>query len=95
MMEAAVEELTPVIGTRAACRALGVAPATLYRRRQPPKPCAEAPAIRQPPAHALTETERNEVLAVLRTPRFVDSAPAQVWATLLDEGTFYLRSELR
>jgi hypothetical protein len=33
-MEQAVEELTPVIGTRPACRALGVAVATIYRRRE-------------------------------------------------------------
>ena len=91
-MEAAAEELTPVIGTRPACCALGVAPATLYRRRRPPPPPAEAPAPRQPPVHALTETERSEVLTVLRTPRFVDCSPAQVWATLLDEGS-YLCSE--
>ena len=33
MIEQTVEELTPVIGTRPACRALGAAPATIYRRR--------------------------------------------------------------
>jgi hypothetical protein len=32
------------------------------------------------------------VLEVLHCERFVDSSPAQVWATLLDEGT-YLASE--
>jgi putative transposase len=85
-MEAAVEELTPVIGTRSACRASGVAPATLYRWRVPPKPREKTP--RKPPPHALTETERAEVLDVLRTERFVDSSPAQVWATLLDEGRY-------
>jgi len=31
-------------------------------------------------------------LAELHSERFVDSSPAQVWATLLDEGT-YLASE--
>jgi hypothetical protein len=35
MIEQAVEELTPVVGTRPACRALGVAPATIHRRRRP------------------------------------------------------------
>ena len=38
MIEQAVEELTPVIGTRPACRALGAAAATVYRRRRPPAP---------------------------------------------------------
>ena len=32
------------------------------------------------------------MLEVLHAERFVDSSPAQVWATLLDEGT-YLASE--
>jgi hypothetical protein len=40
MIEQTVEELTPIIGTRPACRALGVAPATIYRRRRPPEPQA-------------------------------------------------------
>ena len=36
MIAATVEELTPLIGTRPACRALGASPATIYRRRRPP-----------------------------------------------------------
>jgi putative transposase len=41
---------------------------------------------------ALSEGERKRVLDVLHEPRFVDLAPAEVYATLLDEGT-YLCSE--
>lgn len=37
---------------------------------------------------ALSEDERGRVLAVLNSARFVDKAPAQVWATLLDEGLY-------
>lgn len=85
-MEAAVEELTPVIGTRPACRALGVAPATIYRRRRPPEPREKKP--RQPPARALSEAEREEVLGVLHAEPHVDASPAQVWATLLDQGRY-------
>jgi len=36
--------------------------------------------------------EREAVLEVLHSERFVDCSPAQVWATLLDEGR-YLASE--
>jgi len=91
MMEHSVQELTPLVGTRPACRALGLAPATIYRRRRPPKPRREvAPAL--PPARALAPTEREAVLQVLHSERFVDASPAQVWATLLDEGR-YLCSE--
>jgi putative transposase len=90
MIEQTVEELTPVIGTRPACDALGAAPATIYRRRRPPAPRPRRP--RPLPARALSEAEREAVLAELRSERFVDSSPAQVWATLLDEGR-YLASE--
>jgi putative transposase len=90
MIEQTVEELTPVIGTRPACRALGAAPATIYRRRRPPAPRPQRP--RPAPPRALTEPERAAVLAELHSERFVDSSPAQVWATLLDEGR-YLASE--
>lgn len=94
-MEVAVNELTPVIGTRAACRALGVSVATIYRRRQPDIPNAptvEAATPRLVSERALSLDEQAEVLRVLRSDRFVDAAPAQVWATLLDEGR-YLCSE--
>jgi len=90
-MEQAVEELTPIVGTRPACRAFGVAPATIYRRRRPPQP-PKPRKPRVPPARALSSTERQEVLEELHSERFVDCSPAQVWATLLDEER-YLASE--
>ena len=85
-----VEELTPIIGTRPACRALGASAATIYRRRRPRAPRQSMP--RPTPERALSEAERDAVLQVLHSERFVDSSPAQVWATLLDEDT-YLCSE--
>jgi putative transposase len=90
MIEQTVEELTPLIGTRPACRALGAAPASIYRRRRPPAPRPHRP--RPTPARALSQAEREAVLEQLHSPRFVDCSPAQVWATLLDEGR-YLASE--
>ena len=90
MIEQTVEELTPLVGTRPACRALGAAAATIYRRRRPPEPRPRRP--RAAPARALSEHEREAVLAELHSERFLDSSPAQVWATLLDEGR-YLASE--
>jgi putative transposase len=90
MIEQTVEELTPLVGTGPACRALGAAPATIYRRRTPPAPRPRRP--RPVPARALSVAEREAVLAELHSERFVDSSPAQVWATLLDEGR-YLASE--
>jgi putative transposase len=90
MIEQTVEDLTPIVGTRPACRALGASPATIYRRRRPPAPRRTRP--RPAPTRALTDIERERVLDVLHSERFVDCSPAQVWATLLDEGR-YLASE--
>jgi putative transposase len=85
-----VEALSPIIGTRSACRAVGASPATVYRYRNP-SPARPASA-RARPARALSDGERAAVLAELCSDRFIDSSPAQVWATLLDEG-HYLASE--
>jgi len=90
VIELVVGELTPLMGTRPACQALGVAPATIYRRRRPPQPRPRKP--RPQPARALSPVEREAVLEALHAERFVDRSPAQVWATLLDEGR-YLASE--
>ena len=86
MIAATVEELTPVIGTRPACRALGAAPATVYRRRRPPE--RKPPRPRPTPARALSGPEREAVLEVLHSERFVDVSPEEAWATLLDEGRY-------
>ena len=91
MIEQAVQELTPVIGTRPACRALVASHATIYRRRRPPAPRRER-GPRPPSPRALSAAEREALLAELHGERFIDSSPAQVWATLLDEGR-YLASE--
>jgi putative transposase len=84
----AAETLVPNVGTAAACRAMGVARATLYRRRRPKKPRDETRRKRRQP-RALAYRERQAVLDVLHSPRFVDKAPAAVYATLLDEGTYH------
>jgi len=83
----AAERLAPESGLKAACSALGVPRATVYRRRSPPPPPAATP--RPSPSRALTEPERQHVLEVLRSERFVDQAPHQVYATLLDENRYY------
>jgi len=70
---------------RAVCTALGLPPASFYRRRRPPNPTPKAPR-RQ--ARALSAAERAHVLATLHEDRFVDLAPAEIYATLLDEGTY-------
>jgi putative transposase len=69
-----------------ACEALGCARAGHYRRRRPPRHGPPEPRPRSP--RALTPAEETEILDTLNSERFCDQAPAQVWATLLDEGTY-------
>jgi putative transposase len=82
-MSAALE-LGDSVGKVAACRALGVPRATLYRRMLPAVP----PRVRPTPERALDAAERQAVLDHLHSERFCDKAPAEVYATLLDEGTY-------
>ena len=49
-------------------------------------------AVRETPAHALTDAERAQLLAVANEPRFADVAPARIVPLLADEGV-YLASE--
>jgi len=82
LIEAATA-LAPTTGTRAACSALGVPRATFYRHRRTSEPTP--PASRPRPPLALSELERRAVLDVLHSERFVDAAPHQIYAALLDE----------
>ena len=87
-MIATVIDVGPRLGIAPSCAALGLPQATYNRRQQPP--CAGPP--RRPSPRGLCPEEQTAVLAVLYEPRFVDLAPAEVYATLLDEGR-YLCSE--
>lgn len=78
--------LSSEVGTAAACRSLDIARATCYRRLEPQM--EESPGTRPAPPRALSALERQEVLEVLHTDRFIDRAPAEVYASLLNEGTY-------
>ncbi len=80
----AAEELGRDVGVVGACTALDVSRATLYRHREP---APEVQAVRPPSHRALTEGERVCVLGVLNSERFANVAPAEVYATLIDEDT--------
>jgi putative transposase len=88
-VDTAISRLAPLVGTVAACRALGWPRAGYYRAHRrspaPPRPPRAAP---QPQPRALAPAERQAVLDVLHQERFCDQAPASVWATLLDEGSY-------
>ena len=90
---AAVRELTPALGAGAACRAMGLwrgAPARQQARVHRVAlvgPRVQRTARPRPPL-ALDTQENQILLDTLNSERFVDTAPAAVHATLLDEGRY-------
>ncbi len=82
--------LDPASGmTAATCLALGVSRATVQRERArlvaPPRIISPRPA----PPRTLTAQQEQTVLDQLHEPRFSDQAPAEIYATVLDEGTYH------
>ena len=89
-----IETWTPRVGRERACAAFGVAPRTFRHRRQQlegrgrPRRSRASGRARAPHPARIDDAERNRIVEVLCEPRFVDLAPAQVYATLLDEGVY-------
>ena len=79
-----IREHAPELGVEALCDALSVSRASYYRWLHP----RQGPRQRRTSPRQLSPHERNEVRHVLNEPRFVDKAPAEVYATLLDEGQY-------
>jgi putative transposase len=90
VIDEAFGRLEPLLGTKVACAAVGRARATHYRHLKPGRTTEALP--RPAPPNKLADGEVDDILGVLRSPRFVDCSPAQVYFTLLDEGV-YLASE--
>ena len=88
MIDEAILELAPLIGTRAACRATGRAQASHYRRHRQNPPPARPVRQRRAQPRALSAAERDTVRALLNSPGFMDKAPATVYHELLDEGIY-------
>jgi len=74
-------------GVKATCKNLGIPRANFYRyvaaQERPPG----AKHVVSP--LALLPSEREEVLTVLHSEKFVDRAPKEIYATLLDEGIYH------
>jgi putative transposase len=119
---ATTQELGLLVGTRKACRSLGLSRASLYRQRcqtgqagregTATVACAcllaesntrsasgpltpfdrDVPVSAQvgpdPGRRALSQQERQTVLDTLHDERFVDLSPAEVYSSLLDEGSY-------
>ena len=87
MLDTAVDEMVDRgVTRRAACQAMGRPRASHYRAKHGP---LHGPPSPRPRSHrALEPAEVDEIIEALTSERFCDQAPAQVWATLLDEGTY-------
>ncbi len=84
----AVEALAVDVGIRPACEALDLSRATFYRRKAQRGVGDQPVPVRRTPARALSPVEKREVLDLVHCERFVDEAPREVYATLLDEGRY-------
>lgn len=72
-------------GPSVACRAFGVSRATFYRHRDP-QPAENAEMSRHP--RRLSEEEEQTVLKTLNSERYMDESVPEVYADLLDQGTY-------
>jgi len=73
------------IPVSALCQGLSLPRATYYRH-QSEKQDDQATS---PPINSLTEEQRQKVLDLLHSERFVDLAPYPIYYTLLDEGEYH------
>lgn len=92
MTDGAIQELAPLLGTKASCAAVGRPRATHYRRSRSSWCPRRSPRPLTPQPRALTPTEQAEVRTLLHSTRFVDQAPPTIYAMLLDDEQRYLCS---
>jgi len=83
-MIATTEQLAPSLGLATACDILQVPRSSVYRARHPK--IAAHPRLES--VRALSVAERDHVRHTLNSERFADQAPREVYAQLLDEGTY-------
>jgi len=86
----AVEQAPSHLQKAPLCRALGVSRATLYRQRKARQGAESKPSASPPRSspRALSAAERQAVLDTLHSPQYIDKAPHEVYAALLDEGRY-------
>jgi putative transposase len=85
----AVIALVPQTGAGIACAAFDLPRASFYRQRARQAQLPAEPCCRPSPPRTLAPGERQIVLELLRSERFVDLAPAEIYASLLDEGAYH------
>ena len=79
-----IVEVIDQVGVTAACDAMSVPRGSYYRSLRPAVAKPKKPRPRS--ARALPSEKRTEVIELLQSERFVDVAPPEVYATLLDDG---------
>ncbi|WLP92144.1 IS3 family transposase [Gordonia sp. NB41Y] len=92
-LTAAWNELTEAgVSTRTASALTGVVRSTAVRHRTaataPTPPATPTPTPAVEPPNKLTALERLRILEVLNSDRFVDQAPLEIYAQLLDDGIY-------
>ena len=85
-MIVSTEQLAETVGISVACQALDMPRSSLYRARRVTEPRPVCGGTISP--RALPPGERAEVRQVLNSERFADQPPREVYASLLDEGTY-------
>lgn len=80
--------LSSDVGIKPACNALDIPRCGFYRAQARKHAPPVDPKKRPIPPRALSSDERQGVLDILRSDRFADQAPHEVYATLLDEGDY-------
>jgi len=79
--------LSEHVGVVKACRSLDVPRASYYRHFRSSHLKVVSGDHRKSP-RGLSQEERQNVLDIMHSKRFVDVAPQEIYATLLDEGTY-------
>ena len=81
-----VKERPKIVPLERACKAVGLPRASYYRRLKPSLGCR--PVIDRSTPRELSQSEREQIIAVLHEPEFVDQPPAEIHAKLLDQGIY-------
>ncbi len=82
-------QLSSDVGKTAACKALQVPRATFYRFQNRKNRSEDTIENRPAPPLALKPQERQTVVDILHSERFLDDTPYEIYATLLDEGHYH------
>ncbi len=83
-----VEQRDPEVPVDAACHALNVSRASLYRSRRAVVVQTHVVRVRAPHPRRLDDAARKRILDTLHLPEFADQPPAEIWATLISRGEY-------